>query len=342
MKVLWLSPYGDGWSIAAKLRTGGEKVILVSPKDNRNGEGYLPKIALETDWLSYAEKSDVVIVDNVFPSLQTKRSWNPSQESLGLATIKKKGVPVIGPLPTMELLENDERYARKILYKFSLPRADFKSGDDYAVRLTLSTDGINWYICWRHKALLGGVSPRLGNLGDLILKLTPCPLTQEFNYLVEFVFAHGKAGYLHLSTVFDAEGHFYIEGIRTGFLYPAIFGQFPDLLSSNTNGEHSDLRLAVTLLQFDRDGQTAPEAVVNQPGFFGCQLHREDTQAAQGSTFHGPFGGALVAHGPWPIVKDKVYRHLSGSGLAFREDIGSSFTHDLALLKEWGWLNGTS
>ena len=342
MKMLWLSPYGDGWSIAAKIRDAGHKVILVSPAENQNGVGYLPKVALEADWLPYAMKSDVVVVDNAFPSRRTKRSWNPSNEALLLTDIKRKGVPVMGPLPTMELLENDERYARKILQRFALPY--LQGGDDNAIRLTLSTDGQMWYAIWRHRALLGGSgSPGLGNLGDLVLKLAPCPLTQEFQYLVEFAFSHGKGGYFNLSTVFDSEGNFYVEQLRSGFLYPAIFGQFPDLLSLDSDREHSDLRLAVTLLQFDRDGATAPESIVNQPGFFGGQLHREDTQTTQRDVFHGVFVGALAANGPWPIVQNKIYRHLGGTGLTFREDIGSSIVHDLELLKEWGWLsNGTT
>ena len=120
MRILWISPYGEGWSMAEKLRQLGHKVVLINC-ENKNGLGYLP-MASKADLEHYVNRADTVVVDSTFESRKTRRSWEPSDNVLAIsAMVKKRGVPYVGPTPTTELLENDPRYLGKMLRRFGIP-----------------------------------------------------------------------------------------------------------------------------------------------------------------------------------------------------------------------------
>ena len=76
MKIVWVSPNGDGWSLAYRLRELGNKVVMYNPK-NKNGQGYLPQVT-SAAWLDYARKADLVVCDGVPDSRRTRRSWSSS------------------------------------------------------------------------------------------------------------------------------------------------------------------------------------------------------------------------------------------------------------------------
>src|SRR3990167_9302651 len=119
MKIMWVSPNGDGWAAAKKLRDGGNKVVYFNPSENKNGLGYLPSVP-EAAWKDYALKADLIVVDANFASRPTRRSFSPSDYVLDLAQIRRLGMSYIGPTPTSELFENDLRYQKKILSRLGL------------------------------------------------------------------------------------------------------------------------------------------------------------------------------------------------------------------------------
>jgi hypothetical protein len=116
MKVLWVSPQGDGAQIAQRLVTSGHTVVgWGSPMPgvlHVNREGLAP----------FAQRADLVVVDGTFPLVQTRRSWRPSTESLFFDELRRHHrVVALGPTPTVDLLVGDPRYLRKILGRFGIP-----------------------------------------------------------------------------------------------------------------------------------------------------------------------------------------------------------------------------
>ena len=120
MKIVWVSPFGDGWAIAYRLREAGHKVVYVPLNGTRNGEGFLPRLDPAEHWQDYAKKADVTFVDATPASRRTRRSYEPSDLSLELARLRHFGVPLIGPTPTSELIQNDPRYFRKTMRRLGL------------------------------------------------------------------------------------------------------------------------------------------------------------------------------------------------------------------------------
>lgn len=334
---MWVSPNGDGWSIAAKLRDAGSKVVYYCP--NKNGSGYLPSVT-EAEWFEYALKSDLVICDGNSASRETRRSWEPSELVLQLAQLNHRGIAYLGPLPTTELLENDDKYREKILARFSMAVAD-STHEGVNVTLSIAPNGGTWLV-WR--ALHGwgeDNGPRAGNLGDIVIPTNPtAELTKNVRQLVEFLRGLNYNGYINLGLTIN-DGRVEIHRIDCRFIYPGIFCQFPDLLPSDAaNGEHGNVRLAVSLLRLDEDSPTEAEHLLREPGFFGAEIHR-DLETGEGRS-HGTFLGAFASAGPsFSIVQDKVYRHLATGlrlGWGYRENIGLRVGHDLELLQKWGYV----
>ena len=368
LKITWVSPNGDGWATAKKLRDGGNKVVYFNPSENKNGLGYLPSVP-EAAWKDYALKSDLIVVDANFGSRATRRSFSPSDYVLDLAQIRRKGMQYIGPTPTSELFENDLRYQKKLLSRLGVPYVptehviDGKEGvplilNESDIRLTVSRDPDGrCYLVFRHRHLLAdGNGPEIGNLGDVVISLrADSKLVQQSTKLVEPLLERLRFnGYFNLDLVLTHDSQPHIAGLTTSFLYPAVFAQFASFLSGDS--QRSDLGLAVTVLRLDQDSDTSAEQVMNLPGFFGCEIHRDFDEGRAvvhsnstattvgGVGVGGPpnFVGAIVSCGPdFPSVKDKVDRQLMGSlprGWGFRDNLGGSAGDSLRRLNEFGLL----
>lgn len=338
MKITWVSPHGDGWSMAHKLREAGNKVVYFCPEaGNKNGLGYLPR-ATEADWMTFAERSDLTIVDANFASRATRRSWEPSDYSLRLQQLRHKGVNVLGPTPTTELLENDSRYLRKVLKRAGL---NYATSDGVAVTVSQDPEG-RTYLVFRHRTLLGdGNGPELGNLGDIVI---PVPgnvklVRQVVEPLRGFLSRIGYHG--HLNVAVRAGADIGVEAVHCRFIYPAVFAQFSTALSGvGGEQERAIVGLAVTLLRLDDSSSRVADQLTETPGFFGRDLQRE----LEGSAVaNGPFLGAVVGLAPdWGTVQVKVNHQLSlinVPGWGWRTNVGDSIVAQLTLLKESGWLD---
>lgn len=340
MKLFWLSPWGDGWSIAAKIRDAGNKVVYYCPDvNNKNGLGYLPT-ASEANWESLANKSDLVVCDGVSPSRRTRRSWCPSDTVQRLTTLKKRGVPYIGPVPTTELLTNDERYRQKILSKFVLTAPTGIGGPVFVISFAPNR---TTHIVLRHRELWGMENgPDTGNLGDVVIPIdSKSQLSQRFNKLVEFLHSLQHSSYINIHCE-TTESKIGVTAITSGFLYPSIFAQLPDLLNviaGRDDGPSPEVRLAVSLLDMNGDTDTSTDHLLSHDGFFGGEIHRDpETGVSRG---HGAFLGALAGTGSWPLVQNKVNEHLQSlvrGDWGFRPNIGDNATHVIQYLQKYGWI----
>ncbi len=335
MKIMWLSPNGDGWAAAKKLRDAGNRVVYFNPSENKNGLGYLPSVP-EAAWKDYALKSDLIVVDANFPSRPTRRSFSPSDYVLDLAQVRRKGMSYIGPTPTSELFENDLRYQAKLLSRLGL---SLITGDIQGTRFTVSRDPDGFsYLVFRHRHLIADENgPDIGNLGDLVIPIgVNSALVNKFVKPVEPLLERLRFnGYFNLDLVLTDNGTLEVTGITTRFLYPAIFAQLASLLGGA--GQRGNLGLAVTLLRLDDNSDTSAEQVMNLPGFFGCEIHRDFDEGR--GIVHGSFVGAIVGTGDsLPAVQHKVDAQLVGQppGWGFRNNIGVASGDTLRLLTNIG------
>lgn len=345
MKLFWLSPFGDGWAMAAKIRDAGNKVVYYCPDvNNKNGLGLLPR-ATEANWEALANKSDLVICDGVFPSRKTRRSWHPSDAVQRLTQLKKRGVPYIGPTPTTELITNDERYRQKILNRFALGSAvpavpAVPNGAK--VWLSISPGG-DRYLLLRHRNTWDeGNGEDLGNLGDVVIPLNlKSELVKRFNKLMEFLQGVHQTSYSNFALAVS-ETNIAVNDCSMGFLYPAIFTQLPDLLSLISGVSDSpapEVRLAVSLLNCQGDTNAPGDQLLDHDGFFGGEIHKS-LETGEIVT-HGGFLGAVAGTGNWPLVQNKVNDHLQSllrPGWGFRPNIGDNATHVVQYLQRYGWI----
>lgn len=340
MKIVWVSPNGDGWSLAYRLRELGNKVVLYNPK-NKNGQGYLPTVT-SAAWLDYARKADLVVCDGVPDSRKTRRSWSASDLSVDLQQLRHSGVSILGPTPTTELLHNDPRYRKKILSRHGL---DYASDiPDGAVCVTVSRDpNAGYWIIFRHRRLLGDHNgPELGNLGDVVLPLIKGePIVKNtLGRFDGFIDTIGYRGYLNLD-LSVTKHKLQVRDVTTSFLYPAVFVQFPSLLLGSDQPIVPGL--AVTLLDLERnESDRLAQELLDYPGVFGAELHRKPEEG--GTYLHGSFVGAVVGiDKAWENVEADVYRKLNqivsaNPGLGFRTDIGSNVNSHMSMLRSWGYL----
>jgi hypothetical protein len=345
MKIVWVSPHGDGWSIAAKLREAGNRVVYFCPdQKNKNGASYLPRVTNAT-WLGYAERSDLVIVDGNFNSRATRRSWEPSDFVRDLQQLRHKGVRVIGPTPTSELLENDPRYLRKVLKKCGLQPGNLEVSGAFHFTVSRDPDG-RCFLVFRHRHLLGeGNGPELGNLGDLVI---PVPADLKIIQRVlcpidDFLGRTGFSSYLNVEASAGHQDDVYIHNVQARFIYPAIFAQIGHLLAPE-HGQSNDVGLAVTLLSLDQNAPAVfDKELLDSPGFFGGYV-AGDGNSADKATIVGDYIGAVVGHGAsWQTVQEEVYSELASlvrnrPGWGFRPGVGSTVLKQLESLHEWGWM----
>lgn len=342
MRVTWVSPNGSGWALAYRLREAGNKVVYYNPSKNKNGSGYLPTVT-EAEWLDYAKKSDLVVCDDVPDSRRTRRSWSPSDLTMDLHGLRRSGIPVLGPTPTTELVQNDARYRRKILARHGLHEGDDAKGD---LHVTVSRDPEGQtFLIFRHRQLLGDQNgPDLGNLGDVVIPVaaTEPLITHTLGKLDGFLDPVRHRNYLSLDLAVS-EPELKVRSVHTGFLYPAIFVQFADLLLASHNRSVSP-GIAVTVLDFEADkgDRRTTEDVLQYGGVFGAEVHREPEE--RGPVLHGLFGFAVVGIGhDWQLVESDMNRKLakliSGNpGLGFRPGIGNHVLSHIASLQSWGYL----
>jgi len=107
MKLLWISPRGNGLDLASRLREAGNQVVVY-------GEGAGLPLVRQKDLYKFAELSDLTVIDGSFPLVRTRRSWRPHQDALFFDELRRAYSTVcLGPTPTVDLLVGDRRYLRK-------------------------------------------------------------------------------------------------------------------------------------------------------------------------------------------------------------------------------------
>lgn len=122
MRLLWVSPQGDGTVIAEKVRDAGHQVVVY-------GEGVGLPLVKQADLWAFAKASDLVVVDGPFPVVRTRRSWRPHQDSLFFDELRRAyRITALGPTPTVDLLLGDPRYLRKWCERLTIPYAKIGEG----------------------------------------------------------------------------------------------------------------------------------------------------------------------------------------------------------------------
>jgi hypothetical protein len=342
MKITWLSPHGDGWAIAYRLREVGNKVVYCNLGGNKNGQGYLPQVT-PAAWLDFAKKSDLVVCDGVPDSRRTRRSFSPSDVTMDLAQVRRAGVPVLGPTPTGELIHNDLRYRLKILKRHGLSELS-DPGEHLRVTVSRDPDG-RFYLVFRHRNLLGDNNgPDLGNLGDIVLPIaeTQPLIANTLGKLNGFLDAIGSRNYLSLDLAIK-EGKIQVCDALTSFLYPAVFVQFTNLLLAGDNRPvEAGAAVSILNLESNQGDVASAEDVFQYGGVFGCEIHRKPDEG--GTVLHGPFVGAVAALGSdWKVVEGDVNRKLiaicrANRNLGFRPGVGSLVGGHIKNLHSWGYL----
>ena len=358
-KILWVSPYGEGWSIAYKLRESGHKVVYWCPApENTNGAGYLPRLESGAEWIDYAKRSDVVLVDATPASRQTRRSWEPSDLSFALQGLRHHGVSVIGPTPTTELLQNDRRYLRKTLAKCGLSLLPAEREGAFVVPVTLSLGPFGQLSLGFREGFYGEVVT-----GDVVLPLQPCALSHRSVGLLQSLLDITRhSTYFNLDLAVTATD-VYVVGAHAGQMYPAVFAHLGDLLGvlDSAGGvvdredqgapqqEPSRAPALVTTLfhRFDTESPAALDELLHEPGVFGFQFqHPERDHPQSGGATRDFIAGALVVRdrewGQLSSKADAELQRLTGLyGLEHR--LGDGILHDIpALIKQlhtWGYLS---
>jgi len=353
VKIVWLSPEGDGWSLAYKLREQGEKVVYWNPT-NENGAGYLPKVT-DAAWVDYARKADVVVCDATPPSRKTRRSWEPSELSFALQELRHHGVPVIGPTPTTELVENDPRYQRKTLRRFGLLNAaglhpiPSARPPQEPVQVTISREPFG-----THRLLFRETATD-GNHVSVALPIQAGGLVNRTTDLLENLLRRvGHSTHVNLHAVLT-ESDLYVTGVSMGFLYPDICAQLGDLLVAwgVVNGVQegapnqeppSAPTLAVTLFQNSEQPPRALDELLDEPGVFGAEVHAPDGDRMH-TQAHGLILGALVGRDhTWGELTSKVYRETNRLALRYgaQSFLDTAVLDDIPVrvqkLHEWGYL----
>lgn len=122
MKLLWVSPRGEGIDLASRIRDAGHQVVMY-------GEGAGLPLVKQNDLYKFAKLSDLVVVDGSFPVVRTRRSWRPHQDALFFDELRRQySIPALGPTPTVDLLTGDRRYLRKWCGKLGIAYAPADSG----------------------------------------------------------------------------------------------------------------------------------------------------------------------------------------------------------------------
>jgi hypothetical protein len=114
MKLLWISPRGEGIDLATRVRAAGNQVVVY-------GEGAGLPLVQQKDLYKFAELADLCVIDGSFPLVRTRRSWRPHQDALFFDELRRAyGVKALGPTPTVDLLVGDRRYLRKWCAKLGI------------------------------------------------------------------------------------------------------------------------------------------------------------------------------------------------------------------------------
>lgn len=205
------------------MRQAGDKIIYWTPDPHNDaGRGWIPR-ASNAEWPTYAKAADLIIVDGNFPSRRTRRSWGPSRWVDELAAIRRDAPDkYIGPVPTSELVENDQRYQRKVLVRFGMVCAQGALPEG-AVPVTVHVDAP------------GGVSVVLRREGlDWSIPIPPgSRIALATAKIVEYLRTIRYRGPVAISCAVTEE-HLAVRDVVTGFLYPAVCGG--SLVSASQGG----------------------------------------------------------------------------------------------------------
>lgn len=125
MKIVWVSPEGDGLEFARAIATAGHDLVVYG------ASGDLPAV-VKGALAPFCQAADLVVVDAPFALAPTRRSWKPSAESLFVDELRRHyHVTALGPTPTVDLLVGDARYLRKMCGRFEIPYARTADGDPW-------------------------------------------------------------------------------------------------------------------------------------------------------------------------------------------------------------------
>lgn len=357
MKILWVSPFGDGWSIAYRLREAGNRVVYANLAENGNGRGFLPEVPRPLEnWPHFARRADLVFVDATPPSRRTRRGgFEASDVSLELARLRFAGVPVIGPTPTTELLQNDPRYQRKILARLGLP-VPGAPGDEseIGVRCTVSRGPLG-----QASLLFREIEPE-GHLVDYVYPLAAQDRAgQQFiDNLADFAMSVQHSSYLNVDVTISANA-LLINRVVTEPRYPAVFCQLGDLLGTSVLALQNEQLLglsdeypprprglAVTLYRLQNDEPGSVEGFVDEPGCFGGELSREQGEQSQTrDRAHGLLAGAIVGGElEWVDLAAKVQAQVLrlGANRGWRYSLGDTdrISASIEQLRHWQWISG--
>jgi hypothetical protein len=126
VKLLWISPRGEGVQIAENIRNAGHQVVGY-------GEGLNLPLVKQKDLWQFAKASDIIVVDGSFPCVRTRRSWRPHQDALFLDELRRAyDFTALGPTPTIDLLCGDQRYLRKWCSRLALPYDPTAEGEAWS------------------------------------------------------------------------------------------------------------------------------------------------------------------------------------------------------------------
>jgi len=340
MKITWLSPLGEGWGVAYKLRLLGHKVVVVDFSGGTNGDGLVPK-GDPKEWLGFAEKSDAVVVDANWPSRRTRRSYAPSDEVLDLQQLRHKGIKILGPVPTSELLENDHRYQRKVLGRLGIPVLT-SDPDDYVVRCSLTRSPFNSTSLVFRYPLLG--SPEKVQGGDLRVSLNGTePVVATFlDPLHRLAQSIGYDGYLNIDLVLGGHGYAVVENVATSPRYPGAFLDFAhvDLLVGMSGSQPPLFSTAISIFDLPNAAKVPDEVTVLSRGFYGLNLS-DNADGDRGRRCLGAVAISADPVDPWVALQEKVKLQLEPwamKGYGFSLDVGAGVPEALQSLYQWGYL----
>ena len=121
-----VSPRAEGADLATRLRETGHAVVTY-------GEAVGLPLVAQKDLYQFARASDLVVVDESFPLVRTRRSYRPHQDALFFDELRRAyDIKALGPTPTIDLLIGDARYLKKWCGKLGIAYDTKADGESWS------------------------------------------------------------------------------------------------------------------------------------------------------------------------------------------------------------------